>query len=112
VDERKALIDKEADLSVVKQCELLGLNRSSIYYEPVATEAEEVCLMRLLDELYLKLPFAGSRRMVSELAARGYKVNRKRVQRLMRVMGIEAVCPKPNTSKVKLERVIRFIPIC
>jgi len=57
--------------------------------------------MRLIDEIHLKLPFAGSRRLVSELAARGYPVNRKRVQRLMRVMGIEAICPKPNTSKAR-----------
>jgi putative transposase len=99
VGERKAMIDKEAELSVVKQCELLGLNRSSVYYEVVLPCAEELTLMRLIDELHLKLPFAGSRRMVSELAARGYAVNRKRIQRLMRLMGIEAICPKPGTSR-------------
>jgi putative transposase len=99
VDERKTMIEKEAEVSVVKQCELLGLNRSSLYYQAVPTDAEELVLMRRIDELHLKLPFAGSRRMVSELAARGYLVNRKRVQRLMRVMGIEAVCPKPGTSR-------------
>ena len=75
------------------------VNRSSLYYEAVTPCEEELVLMRLMDELHLKLPFAGSRRLVSELAARGYRVNRKRVQRLMRVMGIEAICPKPGTSR-------------
>jgi putative transposase len=99
VDERQAMIDKEADLSVVKQCALLGLNRSSLYYQAVVPNEAELSLMRLLDELHLKLPFAGSRRMVSELAVRGQVVNRKRVQRLMRLMGLEAMCPKPGTSR-------------
>lgn len=93
------MIDKNADLSVVKQCTLLGLNRSSLYYQAVVPNEAELILMRLIDELHLKLPFAGSRRMVSELKARGYAVNRKRVQRLMRRMGIEAICPKPGTSR-------------
>jgi putative transposase len=93
------MIDKKADIPVVQQCELLGLNRSSLYYQAVVPGAEELILMRLIDELHLKLPFAGSRRMVSELAARGYVVNRKRVQRLMGVMGIEAICPKPGSSR-------------
>jgi putative transposase len=99
VDERQAMIEKEAELSVVKQCELLGLNRSSLYYQAVTPAEEELMLMRRLDEVHLKLPSAGSRRMVTELAARGYVVNRKRVQRLMRLMGIEAICPKPGTSR-------------
>lgn len=93
------MVDKSAELSMLKQGELLGLNRSSLYYQSVQPPEEELLLMRLLDELHLKLPFAGSRRLVSELNARGYTVNRKRVQRLMRVMGIEAICPKPGTSK-------------
>jgi putative transposase len=91
VDERQAMIAKESEVSVVKQCKRLGLNRSSLYYQSVAPADEELLLMRLLDELHLKLPFAGSRRLVSERNARGYTVNRKRVQRLMRVMGIEAI---------------------
>jgi putative transposase len=99
VAERQAMIDKEAQVSVVKQCQLFGLNRSSLYYEPVCPAEEELLLLRLVDELHLKLPFAGSRRLVSELKAKGYLVNRKRVQRLMRVLGIEAICPKPGTSK-------------
>lgn len=99
MDERKAMIEKEAELSIVKQCELLGLNRSRVYYQAVAAKEEELILMRVIDELHLKLPFAGSRRLVSELAIRGYVVNRKRVQRLMRVMGIEAICPKPGSSR-------------
>jgi putative transposase len=99
VAERQAMLDKSAEMSTVKQCALLGLNRSSLYYVPVSPAEEELLLLRLLDELHLTLPFAGSRRLVSELEARGYRVNRKRVQRLMRVLGIEALCPKPGTSK-------------
>jgi putative transposase len=99
VEERKAMIDKQAQVSVVKQCQLLNVNRSSLYYQPVCPEEEELRLMRLIDELHLKLPFAGSRQLVSELKTRGYSVNRKRVQRLLRLMGIEAICPKPGTSK-------------
>jgi putative transposase len=99
VAERQAMVDKEAQISVVKQCELLGLNRSSLYYQPVSPAEDDLLLMRLIDELHLKLPFAGSRRLVSELKARGCGVNRKRVQRLMRLMGIEAICPKPGTSR-------------
>lgn len=100
------MIEKEAELSVVKQCALLGLNRSSVYYEAVPAKEAELFLMRLIDELHLKLPFAGSRRMMSELAVRGYVVNRKRVQRLMRVMSIEAICPKPGTSRANKQHKI------
>ena len=68
------MIDKEAHVSVVKQCQLLGLNRSSLYYQPVCLEEEDLLLMRLIDALHLNLPFAGSRRLVSELTTRGYTV--------------------------------------
>lgn len=100
------MIDKEAEVSIVKQCELLGLKRSSLYYQPVTPAEGELLLLRLLDELHLTLPFAGSRRLVSELNTRGYRVNRKRVQRLMRVLGIEAICPKPGTSKANKQHTI------
>jgi hypothetical protein len=77
--------------SVRQQCELLSLNRSTWYY-PAATEsAENLCLMRLIDEQYLQRPFFGSRRMAVWLQSVGHVVNRKRVQRLMRLMGIEAL---------------------
>ena len=85
-------------MSVRRQCELLGLNRSSVYYEPVAASAEDQELMRLIDEQYTKYPFLGSRRIMKWLGTEGREVNRKRVQRLLRMMGLEAVYPKPKLS--------------
>ena len=88
-----------------RQCELLGVNRSSLYYEPVEPDAEELALMRRMDELYLKHPFFGSRTMTQTLEPEGAVVNRKRVQRLMRLMGLESTrqnqaqaSQHPNTS--------------
>jgi putative transposase len=85
-------------LSVRRQCELLGLSRSSLYYEPDGEAAEDLRLMRLIDEQYTARPFYGSRRMTIWLNEQGEGVNRKRVQRLMRVMGLEAIYPKPRLS--------------
>ena len=85
-------------MSVRRQCELLGLNRSSLYYEPAAETAENLRLMRLIDEEYTAHPFYGSRRMTAWLIEQGEEVNRKRVQRLMRLMGLEAIYPKPKLS--------------
>jgi putative transposase len=82
-----------------RQCELLNVNRSMLYYEPEPVSKEELGLMRLMDELYLARPIYGSRKMVLALAEKGHVVNRKRVQRLMRAMGLEALVPKPFTSK-------------
>src|SRR5262249_18486610 len=86
------------DLSVRRQCQLLGLNRSSLYYEPVPETLEDLRLMRLIDEQYTACPFYGSRKMTVWLTQQGEVVNRKRVQRLMRVMGLEAIYPKPRLS--------------
>jgi putative transposase len=83
---------------VRRQCELLGLNRSSLYYEPAPETAENLRLMRLLDEEYTAHPFYGSRRLTAWLMRRGEAVNRKRVQRLMRLMGLEAIYPRPRLS--------------
>lgn len=77
---------------------MLDLPRSSFYYEPVPVSAEELVLMRLIDEQYTATPFYGSRKMVVALREAGYRVNRKHVQRLMRLMGLEAVGPKPRLS--------------
>ena len=85
-------------LSIHRQCELLGLNRSTFYYQP-ATETEmNLQLMRLIDEQYTRTPFYGYPRMTACLWRQGYPVNRKRVARLMRVMGLSAIYPKPKTS--------------
>jgi putative transposase len=85
--------------SVVQQCKLLRVPRSTLYYKPKAVDDEELALMRRIDEIYLKWPFYGSRRLAAELRGEGYAVNRKHVRRLMRVMGIEAIYQKPNTSR-------------
>jgi putative transposase len=85
-------------LSVRRQCELLGLSRSSLYYEPGGEAAEDLRLMRRIDEQYTARPFYGSRRMTIWLNEQGEEVNRKRVQRLMRLMGLEAIYPKPRLS--------------
>ena len=79
---------------MARQCELLQLPRSSAYYEPVPESAEALRLMRRIDELYLEFPFFGSRRMSKELG-----VNRKRVQRLMQLMDLEAIYAKPRTTE-------------
>jgi len=92
--ERVAMIDRgRADLSVWRQCALLGLARSGIYRQPAVADAEELALMRWIDEQHLATPFDGSRRMAAELRLAGRLVNRKRVQRLMRLMGREALGP-------------------
>jgi len=100
---RRGLIGPDEQTSVRQQCELLGVNRSSVYYVPVEPEAEELELMRRIDELHLEFPFYGSRSIARALRAQGERVNRKRVQRLMRLMGLESVAPKPNTSKPNQE---------
>jgi putative transposase len=85
-------------LSVARQCALLDLPRSSYYYAPVPVSDEDLTLMRFLDEQYTATPFYGSRRMQVALRQAGHPVNRKHVQRLMRLMGLEAVGPKPRLS--------------
>ena len=86
-------------LSISKQCRLLAVNRSTFYYVAKPIKAEDLELMRLIDEHYLNSPTAGSRTMRNYLRRQGYKINRKRVQRLMRLMGLEAIYPKPKTSR-------------
>jgi putative transposase len=95
----RALIDPEhPELSVRRQCALLGLNRSSLYYEPATETPEDLRLMRLLDKQYTACPFYGSRRLRAWLVQQGEAVNRKRVQRLLQIMGLEAIYPKPRLS--------------
>jgi putative transposase len=86
------------ELSVRRQCELLGINRATLYYQPQEESEANLRLMRLIDRQYTRTPFYGSRRMTAWLRVQGWGVNRKRVGRLMRVMGIEAVYPKPKLS--------------
>jgi len=86
-----------------RQCELLGVNRSSLYYKPVQTDPDDLAMMRRIDKLHLKFPFYGSRKITEALKAKGYTINRKCVQRLMRLMDLEAIAPKPNTSQKSKE---------
>jgi len=97
--ERKAMIKAKQLLSLTRQCQLLAVPRSSAYVRSQPVSVKDLTLMRLLDELYLKWPFYGSRRLCVELQQRGHRVNRKRVQRLMRKMGLRAIYPKPRTSQ-------------
>ena len=93
------MVEPEAAVSVRKQCELLSVSRSGLYYEPVPTSAEELDLMRRIDELHLKWPHLGSRKIAKELRKQGLRINRKHVQRLMLLMEIVALVPQPDTSK-------------
>ena len=100
------MVDVDNPMSIRRQCELLRVSRSGLYYEAEATSPEELELMRAIDQLHLRYPFFGSRKLGYELRQRGFLANRKRVQRLMRVMGIEALAPRPNTSKPAPEHVV------
>src|ERR1700759_5242478 len=97
--DRRALIDRGASLSIRRQCVLLGVARAGVYRVPHPANDNDLLLMRRLGGPYMAWPFLGSRRMTALLRAEGHQVNRKRVQRLMREMGIAALGPKPNTTK-------------
>jgi putative transposase len=98
--ERLALVDRaDPALSAMEQCRLLKVARSTLYYRPAPVSADDLAVMRRMDELHLAWPFYGSRRMAAVLRRDGWSANRKRVKRLMRVMGLEAIYQKPNTSR-------------
>jgi putative transposase len=98
-DQKRQAIDVgEPRLSVRRQCDLLGLSRGSLQYRPVGESAENLHLMRLLDEQYTRTPFYGVLRMTAWLQRQGYAVNKKRVRRLLRTMGLMATYPSPKTS--------------
>jgi putative transposase len=120
VETRRRLIDQEHEhISIVRQCELLELSRSSYYYEPCPESAENLALMRLIDQQYLETPFYGSRRMAAHFQVKGHTVNHKRMKRLMRLMGLEAVYQKPqalpttipNKEHVVYPYLLRNVPI-
>jgi len=89
----------EPNVSVMRQCQLLHISRATFYYKHKPVKAEDLELMRLIDEQYLKTPSWGSRSMRNHLRRLGFRINRKKVQRLMRLMGLEAIYPKPKTSR-------------
>ena len=89
------MIDRNhADIAISRQCDLLGLPRSSLYYESTREERYNEFLMRLIDEYYTRVPFYGARRMTAWLRSQGHRVNVKRVRRLMKAMGLEALYPR------------------
>ena len=98
--QRRELTDRRhRHLSIVRQCQLMGVSRSSLYYRPKETSRQDLSLMRDLDRQYLETPFYGSRRMRASLERQGMPASRKRVQRLMRLMGLRAIYRQPRTSQ-------------
>ena len=97
---RLSLVDRaDPVLSIVAQCQMLKVARSTLYYRPTPVSTDDLAVMRRLDEVYLATPFYGSRRMLAVLRLEGWSINRKRVRRLMRIMGLEAIYQKPDTSR-------------
>ena len=100
MERRRAVVDRRhPSLSVVRQCRLMGISRSGLYYRPRGISEEDLALMNLIDRQYLVTPFYGTRKMAAWLKSQGHKVNRKRVRRLMQIMGIKAIYRHPRTSK-------------
>src|SRR6516165_4592175 len=95
----RLMVERDGPLSLRRQCQLLGLNRGAVYYEPVEIGAYELELMSLIDRQYLRTPFYGSRRVTAWLQSQGHAVNRKRVQRLMQRMGLEVIYQRPRSSR-------------
>jgi putative transposase len=93
------MIEKDINISLCRQCDLLRIHRSGLYYTPVAETPEILLLMRLIDEQYYKTPFYGIRRITAWLRHLGYPVNRNRIKRLMELIGWRTIYHKRNTSK-------------
>ena len=98
--QRRELVDRRhRHLSIVRQCQLLDVSRSNLYYRAKGTSQQDLSLMREMDRQYLEPPFYGSRRMKASLERQGMPVSPKRVQRLMRLMGLRAIYQQPRTSQ-------------
>lgn len=97
--ERKKMINKTANISLSRQCKILRISRSSLYYTPVGFSAETLELMRQIDKVFTKHPFFGSRQIAAYLPRGGHHAGRHRIRRLMKIMGLEAIYKRPNTSK-------------
>jgi putative transposase len=107
VSQRRELIDNQHQLGIRKQCNLLSIHRSGLYYAPRGEKQENLEIMRIMDEHYLKHPTEGVIRMQDFLFSQGFVVNHKRVRRLLRLMGLMAIYPKKNLSKLGLSKYIR-----
>jgi putative transposase len=100
VERRRAVVDRRhPSLSVVRQCRLLDISRSGLYYQPAGISEEDLTLMKLIDHQYLATPFYGARKIAAWLKSQGQRVNRKRVRRLMQLMGLKAIYRRPRTSQ-------------
>jgi len=108
LEKKKVLIDS-SHLSIQKQCRLLSLSRSSYYYKPAVETSENLYIMKLIDHIHTQWPFYGSRRIMEELRHTGIRTNRKRIQRLMHVMAIEASYPKKKKKKTGPENVYPYL---
>jgi putative transposase len=113
---RQGWIDKGGEVPVVAQCQLAGVSRATVYAQPKPDDGNDLLLSRLIDEEYTRHPFYGSRKMVIFLEGIGHSVNRKRVQRLMRILGLIGMAPGPNTSRPHPEHkvypyLLRGVPI-
>ena len=102
-DKRKLIEQANFKIHIKRQCELLGISRSGFYYQRKGLSPYNLGLMKLIDEQYIRTPFYGTDKMTIWLRLRGHKVNVKRICRLMRIMGMEAVYPKRNLSKSNTE---------
>ena len=100
---RLKMINKMGNISVLRQCKIVKISRSSLYYTPVGFNAETLELMRQIDKSFTQHPFFGSRQIAAYLPTKGYHAGRHRVRRLMKVMGLEAIYKRPNTSKKRPE---------
>lgn len=98
--ERRQLINESDALSITKQCELLSISRSTLYYRPCAVNADDLSIMRIMDEMYLEDPTRGTRRYMDDLALRGIFIGRDKTRTLMRTMSISAIYPKPRTTVI------------
>ena len=100
------MINRNSELSLVKQCRALDIARSGFYYEAKPVSENELALMRMIDEIHIAKPYLGIRRIKDALHDLGHTVNRKRIGRLMQKMGIHAIYPKPNLSKANKQHKI------
>lgn len=116
VEAKRQLVEPgQGQISITRQCELLGLPKSSLYYQPVQTSDYNLQLMRIIDEMYTVTPFYGSPRMTACLRRRGFAVNPKRVVRLMQVMGLQAIYPRARAKPAPGHRIypylLRHVPV-
>jgi putative transposase len=115
-EQRKSLIDYDISISIRRQCELLNLSRSNLYYKPKPISDEELKVINLIDEIYTAPPYYGTRRMVKELEDHGVYIGRQQVRSYYKILGLEAVYPKINLSKRNHEHkvypyLLRHLPI-